>query len=68
MGFLIKSDVAKGLSDYKKALGMAQALINNSWLLQFKVYNKLRLKEFTEAKATTAAEEENAWAWCLPPG
>ena len=60
IGFLTKSDVAKGLSDYKKAPGMARALINSGWLPQFRVYNELRLEEFTEAEATTAAEEESA--------
>ena len=60
MGFLTQGAVAKGLSDYKKAPGMARALINSGWLPQFRVYNELRLEESTEAEATTAVEEESA--------
>ena len=56
MDFVTKGDVAKGLSDYKKAPGMARALINSGWLPQFRVFNELRQED------TTAAEEESAWA------
>ena len=64
MGFLTKGDVAKGLSDYKKAPGMARALINSGWLPQFRVFNELRQEGITATEEeTTAAEEESAWAW-----
>ena len=70
MNFSTPGAVMKNLSDYKKALEMARALISSCWLPQFRVYNKLRLEEFIEAEATTTAgeEEESAWARCLPPG
>ena len=70
MSFLTQGAVAKGLSDYKKAPEMARALISSGWLPQFRVYNGLRLEEFIEVQANTAAreEEESAWARRLPPG
>ena len=69
MGFSTKGDVAKGLSDYKKAPGMAWALINSGWLPQFMVFNELRQEDITATEEeTTAAEEESAWARRLPPG
>ena len=69
MGFSTKGDVAQGLSDYKKAPGMARALINSGWLLQFRVFNELRQEDITATEEeTTAAKEESAWARRLPPG
>ena len=55
MSFLTtKGEVWEGLSDYKKAPGMAHALINSGWLLYFRVFNEIRLHD------GTAAEEESA--------
>ena len=69
MGFTTKGEVWKGLSDYKKAPGMARALINSGWLPQYKVFNELRLEDIMVAEEeSTVAEEESAWARRLPPG
>ena len=56
MGFVTNGDVAKGLSDFKKAPWMARALINSGWLPQFRVFNELRQED------TTPTEEESACA------
>ena len=64
MGFLTRGDVAKkGLSDYKKAPGMARAPINSGWLPQVRVFNELSPEDITATEEeTTAAKEESAWA------
>ena len=47
IGFSTKGEVWEGLSDYKKAPGMARALISSGWLPQFRVFNEIRLQDGT---------------------
>ena len=61
-GFSTKGEVWEGLSDHRKAPGMARASIGSGRLLQFSVFIELRLQE------STAAEEESAWVRRLLPG
>ena len=62
MGLLTKGKLWEGLSDYRKAPGMARALISSGWLAQFKVFNEIRLHN------GTVGEKECAWARRFPPG
>ena len=62
MGFSTVGEVWEGLSDHRKAPGMARALVKSGWLPQFRVFNEIRLHD------GTAAEEESAWARRLLPG
>ena len=60
--FSTKGEVWEELENYKKAPGMARALINSGWLPQFRVFNEIQLH------GGTAAEEESAWQRRLSPG